>query len=88
MCKALRLSQCKIGGQGRGMPRSRKRKESHVSSATVDAMEWYLASALDLATIDCFLALQDIQLPPRKVQNHVVERQLVGQPAQSASENV
>ena len=70
------------------MPRSLKRKESHVSSTTVDAMERYTASALDLATIDCFLALQDIQLPPRKVQNHVVERQLVGQPAQSASENV
>ena len=69
------------------MPRSHKRKESHVSSATVDAMERYSASVLDLATVDCFLALQDIQLPLRKVQNPVVERRLVGQPAQSALEN-
>ena len=69
------------------MPRSHKRKESHVSSVAVDAMERYSASVLDLATVDCFLALQDIQLPPRKVQNPVVERRLVGQPAQSALEN-
>ena len=69
------------------MPRSRKGKESHVSSAAVDAIERYSALALDLANVDCFLALQDIQLPPRKVQNQVVKRQLVGQPAQFALEN-
>ena len=63
------------------MPRSRSKKDSHVSSVTVDAMERYLASALDRDTVDCFLALQEMQLLPRNVQNPVVDRRLIEQPA-------
>lgn len=55
--RAFMLSQRSVGGVKRGTPMSRRRKESHVSLAAVDAMERYAASKLDLATIDCFLTL-------------------------------
>ena len=78
--KALKLSQCSIGGRGRAIPRSRSKKDSHVSLAAVDAMEQYSASALDRDTIDCFLTFQEMQLLPRNVQNPVVDCQLIKQP--------
>ena len=58
-----------------------------MSSAKMDAMEQYSVSALDRDIVDCFLALQEMQLLPKNVQNPVVDRWLKEQPAQSASEN-
>ena len=58
-----------------------------MSSAAVDAMKRYSALALGRDTVDCFLALQEMQLLPRNVQNPVVDHQLIEQPAQLASEN-
>ena len=69
------------------MPRSRRRKESQVISAAVEAMDLYSASALDRATVAYFFALHDMQLLPRKVQKPVVDLRVVGHPAQSALEN-
>lgn len=48
-------------------------------------MALYLASALDLTTTVCFLLLQVIKFPPRKVQYLVVDFLSDGDPAQSAS---
>ena len=87
MYNALRLSQCKIGGHGNGIPRSRRMKDSQVNYAAMEAIARYSASALERATVDCFLALQEVQLPPRKVQKSVMYRLVIRQPAQSASEN-
>ena len=47
-------------------------------------MALYSASALDLATIVCFLLLQVIRFPPRKVQYQVVDFLSDGGLAQSA----
>jgi hypothetical protein len=69
------------------MPTSLRIKDNQVNSAAVEAMEMYSASALERATVDCFLALQEMQLLPKKVQKPVVERLVEGQPAQSKSEN-
>ena len=52
-----------------------------MSSAAVDAMKRYSALALGRDTVDCFLALQEMQLLPRNVQNPVVDHQLIEQPA-------
>ena len=87
MYNALRLSRCKIGGHGNGIPRSRRMKDSQVNFAAVKAIAWYSASTLERATMDCFLALQEMQLPSRKVQKLVVDRLVIRQPTQSASEN-
>ena len=87
MYNALRLSQCKIGGHGNGIPRSRRMKDSQVNYAAMEAIARYSASALERATVDCFLALQEMQLPPRKVQKTIVYCLVIRQPAQSASEN-
>jgi hypothetical protein len=47
---------------------SRRMKESHVSSAIMDAIPRYSASALDKATNGCLFTLQKIQLLPKKEQ--------------------
>ena len=47
----------------------------------MDAMEQYSVLALDRDIVDCFLALQEMQLLPRNVQNPVVDHQLIEQPA-------
>ena len=57
-------------------------------SEVVEAKVQYSASALDLATVFCFLAAQEIQSDPKLTQYPVVERRVNGQPAQSASEKV
>ena len=87
MYNALRLSLCKIGGHGNGIPRSRRMKDSQVNSAAVKAIARYSASALEQTTMDCFLTPQEMQLPPRKVQKSIVDRLAIRQPTQSASEN-
>ena len=56
-----------------------------MSSHVAKAIAQYLASALDLTTISCFLLFQDIKLPPIKTQYLEVERLSEGEPAQSAS---
>jgi hypothetical protein len=61
-----------------------RRNDSQVNLAVADAMEWYSASALEQATVACFLALHEMQLLSRKVQNPVVECRVAGQPAQLA----
>ena len=48
-------------------------------------MAQYSASVLELETVGCFLALQEIQLEPKKVQKPVVGCHLVGQPAQETA---
>ena len=59
----------------------------HVSSTDVDARARYSNSTLERDTIGCFLALQDMQLPPMNTQNLVVDRLVMGDPAESASLN-
>ncbi|KAJ0779391.1 hypothetical protein HanPI659440_Chr06g0225971 [Helianthus annuus] len=49
-------------------------------------MARYSDSQLDLATVGCFLALQEIKLPPKKIEYPYVERRVSRQRAQSASE--
>jgi hypothetical protein len=49
-------------------------------------MALYSASVLDLETVACFLALQDIRLDPKKMANPLVDRLSSRHPAQSASE--
>ena len=56
-------------------------QDHEVRRTAMDAMERYSASALDRDTVDCFLALQEMQLLPRNVQNPVVDRRLIEQPA-------
>ena len=48
-------------------------------------MALYLASALDLATIVCFLLFQVIKFPCRKVQYPVIDFLFDGDPAQLVS---
>ena len=45
----------------------------HVSSAAAEAKARYSASVLDLATVGCFLADQEMLFGPRKVQKPVVD---------------
>lgn len=71
------------------MRRSRRRNVSHVSSATVDAMEKYSTSTLKWATMDCFLALHETQLAPRKVQKLVVEQRVrASQPSRHQKKHI
>ena len=86
MYKAGKLSQNNVEGLYWAIPISRRMKESQASTAVVDAIARYSASALDQATMGCFLALHEMQLEPKKVQYPVVERLVVVHPAQSASE--
>ena len=55
-------------------------------SIVVTAKALYSASVLDRETVDCFRALQEIRLGPRKIQKPPVDFQSSWQLAQSASE--
>lgn len=55
-------------------------------SLLVIARALYLASAEDLDTLDCFLALQETNELPRNIQKPVTEPRVSGQEAQLASE--
>lgn len=51
-------------------------------------MDRNLVSVLDLATVGCFLALQEMQLDPMNMQHPAGERRVSGQPTQSASKTI
>ncbi|PNY08645.1 E3 ubiquitin-protein ligase bre1-like protein 2-like protein [Trifolium pratense] len=59
--------------------------ESHVSSQAVAATARYSASALNLATMFCFLLRHEIRFPPMRTQYPEVDLLSAGEPAQSAS---
>jgi hypothetical protein len=86
MCNALRLSQKRIGREVCEMRRSCRMKVSHVSYVVVCAIALYSASVLKRETVGCFFAHHEMRLLPRNVQYPIVERLVVEQPAQSASE--
>ena len=55
-------------------------------SAVAFANALYSASVLDLDTVACFFAHQDIRLGPKKIANPPVDRLSSRHPAQSESE--
>ena len=65
---------------------SGRRNDSQVNLAVADAMEQYSTFTLEWATVACFLALHEMQLHPRKVQDLVMECRVARQPAQLAYE--
>ena len=86
ICNAKILSHKMVGAVRRGTPSSRRRKQNHRRSATVDAIARYSDSTLDLAMVDCFLAVEEIKLDRKKRQLPVTDRQSEESPAQSAFE--
>lgn len=86
ICNAERLSQNITCGLYWKTPISQRKKEIHISSAAVDAMALYSASAVERDTVGYFLALHEMQLDTKKVQNPVVEHLVRGHLAQLMSE--
>ena len=68
MCNALILSQYNTRVEARYAPISHKIYVSQASSTVVEAIDLYSTFVLDLATVGCFFALQEIRLLPRNVQ--------------------
>ena len=68
------------------IPSSFKIDCTHMISAVAFANALYSASVLDLETVACFLALQDIKLGPKNTAKPPVERLSSKHPAQSESE--
>lgn len=68
------LSHNTRGGLVRKNFSSRRRAQIQDSSAAVWAKDLYSDSVEERATEVCFLALHEIRLLPRKIQNPVVER--------------
>jgi hypothetical protein len=67
------------------MPRSERRYFNHCNSEDRVARERYSASAEEREIVGCFLVFHDIGLEPNMVKYPVVERRVVGQPAQLES---
>ena len=67
-------------------PSSPKSDSSQINSAVALANDLYSASVLDLETVACFLALQDIRFGPMNIANPPVDLLSSTLPAQSASE--
>ena len=68
------------------IPSSFKIDCTHMVSAVAFANALYSASVLDLETVACFLALQDIKLGPKNTAKPPVERLSSRHPAESESE--
>jgi hypothetical protein len=62
-------------------------KTYHNNSVVAMASDRYTASMLDLETIGCFLAVQDIKQSPRNTAKPDVDLLSSGHPAQSESQN-
>lgn len=62
------LSHHNTGGIGTLIPSSINKDWSQANSAAAFANALYLASVLDLATVACFLQLQDMRFFPKKIQ--------------------
>ncbi|KAI0494907.1 hypothetical protein KFK09_025053 [Dendrobium nobile] len=80
------LSQSKSIGWLYGMRKSVSSRFSQMVSAVAAASARYSDSVDDLATVFCFLTVQEMRVLPRKVQCPVVDFRVLGSPAQSASE--
>jgi hypothetical protein len=80
------LSHHNVRGWVNCIPISEQSDRIHDSSAAALARALYSALVLDLATVCCFLQVQEIKLSPRKIQYPHVERRSSRLPTQSASE--
>jgi hypothetical protein len=67
------------------MPSSLTSDSIQISSAVALAKDLYSASVLDLDTVACFLALQEIKFAPKNIAKPPVDRLSSKLPAQSAS---
>ena len=83
---APRLSHHKHGAGIRLMPCSLSKDWTHIISVIAFAKALYSAYVLDLDTVVCFLAHQDIRFGPKKIANPPVDRLSSRHPAQSESE--
>ncbi|RDX76086.1 hypothetical protein CR513_43960, partial [Mucuna pruriens] len=64
----------------------RNRDFTHINSQVVEAIARYPTSALERATIFCFLLFQETTFFPIDMQKPIVDRLSMGDPAQSASQ--
>ena len=83
--RAPELSHQIVGGEERLIWSSLSNMRSQNTSAIARERDRYSASILDLGTICCFLANQEIKFGPRKIPNPVVDLLSSGLPAQSKS---
>jgi hypothetical protein len=60
----------------------------HITSAIALARALYSASVLDLESVACFLALQDIRFDPKNTAKPPIDLRSFGQPAQSTAAKV
>ena len=65
---------------------SANRRTSHLISQHVAAIALYSDYAVDIATNPCFLVRHEINEGPKKMQNPVNDRRVIGQACQSASQ--
>lgn len=87
MAIAALLSHLRVVGGMFLSPRSLRRAVNQVTSHVVKAMDLYSVSAEDLATTLCFFAFHEMGESPRNMQYPDVDRRVIGQLAQSLSQN-
>jgi hypothetical protein len=86
-CVAPRLSHNKWGDSLTGNASSLKRVDNHIVSEAALASARYSASVVDLATVCCFLELQEMGLDPKKLIYAEVDVRSSTFPAESAPRN-